>query len=600
MAFAWLAACAASASEQPPGVLFLASHDIFLPANLEGISGFRSVFEQAGTGVRLYVEYLDLVRFPEAAHDALLAAYLGEKYRGVDLDAVVAGGRQALDFVNRRRGRAWPGVPVVFLGVPDGAPELGALDDRTVGVLLPYPLVATAELALRLQPETRHLFAVSGAAQVDDRDLEALARRELRALADRVTVHFVSGSTLEAALDRVARLPERSAILFLSFLADAEGRRYHSTEVVEQIGRTAEAPVYGLFSTLLGRGVVGGSVVDFDEHGRAAGRLAARLVDGESPAALGKPLPTEPVVRVDDRELRRWGIGRERLPEDAEVLFPVVTPWERYGGWLTVLALLFAAQTALVAALVGRGRRLRAAGRESQRLQRELAHAWRVGTMGAFAGALSHELNQPLAAIMSNAQAARRFLHADHPDLGEVREILGDILDDDRRAGEVIRRLRAFMTRGELERIALDLNRVVADVIALVRTEASLRGVTIELALEPEPLRVSGDRVQLQQVVLNLVQNACDAAADSEDRRVTVATRLDRGRVSLAVRDRGAGLSKEALRRAFEPFFSTKSNGMGLGLSICRAIVEAHGGAVSASNEAEGGALLGFALPPAE
>jgi PAS domain S-box-containing protein len=236
---------------------------------------------------------------------------------------------------------------------------------------------------------------------------------------------------------------------------------------------------------------------------------------------------------------------------------------------------------------------------EIQRQRDELAHVARVSTLGELTASLAHEIHQPLAAIMSNAQAALRFLAQDEPDFQEVRDILEDIVADDRRATEVIQRLRLLLRRARPELAPLALNGLIGDVLTLLKREVFLRGITIEVQLDPDLPPVVGDRVQIQQVVLNLVLNAADAMADSapESRRLIIRTeREEEGKVRVAVRDFGTGLDGQNLQRLFEPFYSTKPEGLGMGLAISRSIVEAHGGRLWASNNPDRGAIFMFTI----
>ena len=229
----------------------------------------------------------------------------------------------------------------------------------------------------------------------------------------------------------------------------------------------------------------------------------------------------------------------------------------------------------------------------------ELAHLSRVAMLGELSGSLAHELNQPLTAILSNAQAAQRYLAKDTPNLAEVREILADIVSEDERAGEVIRRLRLLLTKGEVQQQALDANEVVLEVLKLVRSDLATHGVTVETALAPNLPRTRGDRVQLQQVLLNLVMNACDAMAGNEprDRRLTVRS-LSVGDAGLRIEvsDVGRGLPDGEPERVFERYYTTKPHGLGLGLSVCRTIITAHGGTLNAVNNPDRGATFSCVL----
>jgi PAS domain S-box-containing protein len=243
---------------------------------------------------------------------------------------------------------------------------------------------------------------------------------------------------------------------------------------------------------------------------------------------------------------------------------------------------------------------LKIADMEVEQRRKEVTHLTRVAILGELSGALAHELNQPLTAILCNAQAAQRLLTRAPSDLAMVSEILDDIVTDDLRAGEVITRLRALLKRGEASFKLLHLNDVATEVLALARSELIDRHVTVSTRLTPGLPSVRGDRVQLQQVMLNLLLNACEAMGtrSSAKRALTVSTACDGdGLLLTSIADRGNGIPPDAADRLFEPFFTTKPEGLGLGLSICRSIIAAHGGRLWADNNPDGGATFTVALP---
>ena len=240
---------------------------------------------------------------------------------------------------------------------------------------------------------------------------------------------------------------------------------------------------------------------------------------------------------------------------------------------------------------------------ETQLLRQEIAHAGRISTMGQLASALAHEINQPLGAILRNAEAAELFLQHASPDLDEVRAILADIRQDDERAGRVIDGMRRLLRRQTLEMQRLDVGALVSEAAALVRVDAAMRQVKLNVDVHGELPHVRGDRVHLQQVLLNLIINAMDAldGASLENRRVSVTARVDGPQIiQVAVSDAGPGIPADTLARLFDPFFTTKPNGMGMGLAISRTIIETHGGQLWAENQNDSGAAFRFTLPIAE
>jgi PAS domain S-box-containing protein len=240
---------------------------------------------------------------------------------------------------------------------------------------------------------------------------------------------------------------------------------------------------------------------------------------------------------------------------------------------------------------------------EAQGLRREIAHVDRVSMMGQLASALAHEINQPLAAILRNTEAAELFMQHKSPDLDEVRAILSDIRKDDQRAGNVIDRMRTLLKRQDLNKQPVDVAELIGEVDALVRSDAAARRIRLELNVADNLPPVFGDHVHLQQVLLNLIVNGMDAVdeASQGNRRVSVSATLDRANtVEISVSDSGPGIPADKLTHIFDPFFTTKPKGMGMGLPISRTIIEAHNGRIWAENRNEGGASFRFTLPISE
>ncbi len=324
--------------------------------------------------------------------------------------------------------------------------------------------------------------------------------------------------------------------------------------------------------------------------GYARTDLLAMPVDRLVPAHLRGAHAGQRAMYAMDPQSRAMGAGRELFARRKDgSAFPVevaLSPMATDDG-------LF-----VLASVVDISAR-RALERATAEQRDELAHLSRVAMLAELAGSLAHELNQPLTAILSNAQAAQRFLAQSPPRVDQIDEILADIVKSDHRARAVIQRLRAMLRKEESKHQALDLNDMVEESLRLMRSDLLNRGVTLSTELAPALPGVSGDRNQLQQVLLNLLMNACDAMdAQPTERRLRVVTHSNApGRVEIAVSDRGTGIPAAELERIFEPFVTTKAKGIGLGLVICRSIVGAHGGRLWASNNAHRGATLHCELP---
>jgi C4-dicarboxylate-specific signal transduction histidine kinase len=237
---------------------------------------------------------------------------------------------------------------------------------------------------------------------------------------------------------------------------------------------------------------------------------------------------------------------------------------------------------------------------DAQQDRAELSHLSRVALIGEMSTSIAHELNQPLAGILSNAAAGQRFIDQGDVDLAEIRELLGDIIADGRRASDVMRGIREMVKKGQVARRPVDLNEVVMDAVRMISPDAVLHSCQVETSLDPNLRSIEGDPVQLQQVLLNLVINAFDGMRDTPvaRRKVVIATQSNGdATICASVRDYGVGISEEMRDRVFRPFFTTKSEGLGLGLAIVRSIVESHGGTITVENAEGGGARFGFVLP---
>jgi signal transduction histidine kinase len=375
------------------------------------------------------------------------------------------------------------------------------------------------------------------------------------------------------------------------------------------LNAASRAPINGIFQHQVGLGIVGGRLYQGELEGVEGARVAARILRGE-PASSIPPLvigTREPMY--DWRELRRWGFDESRLPPGSVVLFRQPTAWERYRWHVVAAAAVVATQAAMIFALWFQLRRRRVAEAARRRAEAdaherraELAHLSRVAMLGELTAALAHELSQPLTAIQNNAGAGQRFLANPEPDLTELREALADISADTQRAGEVIRRLRGMLKRGApVEFAPVDLNDVIRLVERLVRGDGVRHRVTLELRLAPDLPPAIGDRVQLQQVVMNLMLNAFAAMDHPEcrTRRLLVRSAIAAHGQHLEVEfeDTGVGIAADVIDRLFDPFVTTKPDGLGMGLSICRSILEQHGGRLRPANNPAGGATFSLTLP---
>jgi signal transduction histidine kinase/ABC-type uncharacterized transport system substrate-binding protein len=595
---------AAAHAEQTEGagarVVILNGTDPYLPAFIVIDNAFRdAVRAKADRRVEFYSEALDMQRFPRAKFEREVIALLRTKYHGLRIDAVVAVETTALEFAEEHGKEIWPDAAIVFHSVPESFLERHPTGRGVVGVPVRYDIRPTLDLALQLRPKTHRVVVVGGTADFDRR-MQYVARTALVDLQGKLAVEYLVDRSLADTVLAVGRLPADAIVLYLSMFRDGVGAPHVPRNALTRIAAASSVPVFGIFETYLGEGIVAGSIASYEAQGRSAGELLAQVLKRESPAALGVQAPVPEECLADWRQLARWGIDTRLLPEGCDVRFRQLSAWERY-RWQIVgaLAIILAQAALIVSLLLQRSRRQRAE-LAVQRHRVELAHAGRLATMGELTASIAHEVNQPLGAILANVDAAEMLLDSDDVRPEDLRHILADIRKDDLRANEVVRRLRTLLAKHEMVRKAVDVNDAVTEVVRLLEAEARRRQVDLVIELDPARPKVLGDRVHLQQVLLNLVVNAMDAMADTHvsKRRVSVRTALGPdGNVAVAVSDRGHGIAPERLPKLFESFFTTKDRGMGLGLSIARSIVEAHGGRIWAELDREGGATFRFSIP---
>ena len=351
---------------------------------------------------------------------------------------------------------------------------------------------------------------------------------------------------------KLAAVPDGTIVLLIGFLQDRTGRNFTAQESVERLVERSKAPIYGFSSTRIGYGIVGGRLTDWERQGVKAGELGARLLRGTKLGPADIVTGDANIYMFDARQLRRFGLKESRLPPGSMILLPRVDRvWEQYrwpivGGWLCS-----SLESGLVAGLVIQRVRRKRAEAEAAVQRGQLAHAQRVTAVGELTTTLAHEINQPLGAIVSNAEAARRLVDLTDPKRTDLLETLGDIIDDGQRASEVIRRLRAMLRTGATEQKPCDVNGLIVEVIKFLDADLARAGVSTDLRLREGLPLVRGDAIQLQQVILNLALNAEDAMANGagEPKRLTVETTERRpGTVEVCVRDTGVGVKESRSR----------------------------------------------------
>lgn len=546
--------------------------------------------------IEIYREAMDLSRFGSASHLSFLRDSLKRKYETKKIDVAVGIIAPALNFLLEFGETIFPGASIVFCGLDKRQLGDRVLPPHVQGILLKREFEPTLALALRLHPATNKVIVVAGSSEFDN-DLLAEARAQFRSYEASVAFSYLTDLPLPEVLTEVGKLPKGSIVLFIAFLRDAAGTPYVPHEVVAKISQRSSVPVYGFVDQFLERGIVGGKLYSLATHGREAAALVLQSLKG-SGARSSEPVETSShVVAFDWQQLQRWGIAEGDLPPGSDIRNRAPSLWGLYRWQLILMILATLMQATLITGLLYERRKRQHLEVSAKHRMVDLAHANRFSTAGALTSSIAHELNQPLGAILVNAETAGLMLNTPTPDLNELKHILADICRDDRRAADIIRHTRSLLKKAPFELRPVDLNDIAQDTINFVAAIDSLRRTSLNVS--PSGLPIRGDPILLQQVIMNLLLNAADAMTQTRPdlRQIVVETeRVDRF-ACLSVMDAGPGIPADKIAGVFDPFFTTKETGMGLGLSIARSIVEAHGGEISAENHREGGATFRIKIP---
>lgn len=547
--------------------------------------------------IEIYREVMDLSRFESESYKTLLRDFLQAKYATKKIDVAVAVLPTAFDFLSAYGDVIFPGTPIVFCGLDRAQLSTRRLLPNMAGVLIKREFAPTLDLAFRLHPGTNRVVVVSGTSEFDAK-LQAQAQSEFRLYEDRVQFTYLSDLPLDQLLKRLSQLPDGNVALFTTLFQDGVGQPFVTHDVVEQVSKASRVPVYGFLDQYLGRGIVGGSLYSTTALGIETGKIVSRVLTG----TLRSQEISEPAnnkVIFDWRQILRWGLNEQDLPHDAEIRFREPTVWQSYRWHISAAGALFFLQAILITGLLLERQRRRYAELQSRNRLSELAHANRFSMAGEFSASIAHELSQPLTAILTNAEALQLMLKSPAPDMAEFGEIVTSIRQDDLRASQVIDHLRGLLKKAPFERKSVDLNEIVREAIDFASVKAKELKVAFRCTYSPMQMTVSGDRIQLQQVMLNLIINAIDAMVNipPSDRQVRIGLARRENFAEVSVADAGPGIPLERLNKVFQPFFTTKGSGMGLGLSIARRIIEAHNGAIWVESQAGAGAVFRIRLP---
>ena len=595
----WLLLGAAPAEAQParPHILVLLSHNRGNLSLDSFSSNFRIDLEaRAGTPVTIVQFVIGPTGFVAAPEEALVDYIRATFANGPAPGLIVTMGGPAAMFARKHRSQIFPETPLLLASVDQQYLRDQPLGDNETAVAAVNDFPELVDDILQLLPETRQVFTVVGPGPLGSFWRRALEDQFSR-FRDRLTFLWSDDMTLQEILRRCANLPRGSAIVYLNLITDSQGGTYADERVLADLHASANAPLFGKHTVMLGHGVVGGRLLSIEDLARISADAAVRLLNGAPPGSVRVPLQLAGPPIFDWRELQRWRIPESRLPAGSVVRNRSPSLWQEHR--YTVLGVMSAlvAQGLLIVGLLHQRRARQRAESDSRRNLALAADANRRQTMSALTSSISHELGQPLSSMIHNAQAGRTMITASRATPDTMGEILSDIESEGVQATQIIDRHRTMLRGHQLDQKSIDLHAVIHESLALLAHDMRTRQIEASVNLASNPCIITGDQVLLQQVLVNLVMNAMDAMAETPParRRVTITTEVRAADVDVSVRDAGTGLPP-INGTLFTPFVTTKAHGLGIGLTIARTIVDAHGGTIDAHNNPEGGATFTVTL----
>ena len=575
-------------------VLLLDQSSAGLPFNTALATAVRlTLSAESKVPISFYTEHLDANRFFGSDYEEGILSFFRKKYRDKTIDVVVVVGSAALDFIARRRAELWPNVPVVFAAIDEATIARVTLPPNLTGVTMQLTLQDMVRTANIVVPNLKRIAIVG-----DPLERQTFYRHfldEVPAVATQYEIINLMNLPMGELKRRLGNLPDATAVIYTGIYYDSEGVSHVPAELVVQIAEWANRPVVINVASYLGKGAVGGYIVRPEPLGQGAAQFALRILNGENASDVPVTKIPSPLI-FEWPALQRWGISENRLPAGSEIMFRSPTVWEQYRGYILAFIAAILTQSALISWLLYEHWRRQRAEILARNTMSELTHVNRVATVGQLSASIAHEIRQPLAGILANAQAALRWL--EKANVEEVREGLNGIVSDGIRAGDIITHLRAMFKHDVQEKTPVDINKVVLSVLTLAQIDLQKHEIELQTQLDDLIPEILGNQVQLQQVILNLVMNAIEAMSSSQTRVLRIKTALSRTKkVHVSIEDTGMGIKQPDLARVFKPMFTTKERGMGMGLSICQSIVESHDGRIWASPRANGGSIFQFELP---
>jgi signal transduction histidine kinase len=592
-------ACAASLAAEPPKrVMVLHSFERDVKPWSEYSKSIRTELEQQSPWpLEIIDQSLVTTRYADENPEVPFVEYLRALFAKRPLDLIVSIGAPAASFVQRHRQQLFASTPMVFTAVERRRIDRSSLTENDVVVATVQDLPALVENILHVLPDTKTVAWVLGASPGEKLWLEHV-RKDLAPFADRLSFIWYSDLSFADILKHAAALPPHSAIFWHLMNVDAAGVVHDGDTGLASLYAVANAPIFTWDQSFFGREIVGGPMQSVDEISKKTAEVAVRVLGGQKPGDIKPSFIRTASPIFDWRQMQRWGISEKNLPPGSEILFRPPTAWEQYKPHILAITSAILVQALLIAWLLHERQYRRRAERTARETFSELTQMNRVATAGELSAAIAHEVKQPITGMVTMANAALRWLSRETPDIGRAREAMNKVVAAGHHASEVITNVRGLFAKDTQEKVPTDINELVKTVLGLVYMDLRKHSIETNVNFSEQLPTIFGNEVQLQQVVLNLVINAIESMNSAEPRILSIKTEMvGQNAVHVSVADTGSGISVANVNRIFKPMFTTKTHGMGMGLSICKSIIESHNGRIWVSAGVPRGSIFQFELP---
>lgn len=593
------------ATPRVKNVVIFFAWDATLPAYQKILEGFYSNFpEDIGVTCNLSIEYLDARKPQNDINIKNIVELYNDKYREIPLDLLVIVGPMGYNVLKSHGLKALSSAPTICIDNDNLIQDTVQypVQSNMVKIELNYDFTKTLKTAYALFPDFKNVFVISGSMLLDKYYVRKIKSAE-NSINESRSIRYVADLPMDSLLLLVESIPRKSLVIVPSFYLDSHGVPYSTSEVIAIIARHCKAPVLPVADGFITRkGGLGGYLFSFTNVGKEIGRVAGLILEGSPVSRINIHSRTFYEDVYDWQEVTRWGLTKSKLIPRSSIFFYKPIPFvTEYRVYLLALLAFLVFQSFFMIYLVKLNRRQKDVARqreETEKIYHDMVREDRLLKMVELTASLSHELNQPLTAILYNAQAGKRFIKSGKMNLQQAEEIFDYIIEDDKRAGGIISSVKNLMKTERREMENVNLSSLIGETMDIFYSEAVAKNVTTRTNLPENPVWIFGEKVQLQQVLLNLFRNALNAMENNlpENKLLEIGMKVNKSSVTVSVRDSGHGIDPAIKDKIFKAFVTGSKKGFGIGLALSRTIIQNHHGEIWAANLPERGAEFCFRL----